>query len=252
MDRRPREPMTAEFEQDDLASEAPGGSGGERAKAVAGSAGEQARQVAGTAADQAKEVAEQAGEQVRRVAQEAGYQLRNLTGQARDQLGMQARAQTERVSENIRRWSDQAEALAEGRTDEAGPMTDYVLDLSGRLSGWADRLDGGGFEGVISQVQAFARRRPMAFIGLSALAGFALSRVGKSLRSEPPRPDGQVGQMLPPSSGAVPEPVVAPVTSPLRTPATERSAEPWPEEREPESVVILEQDSTAEPPMRRR
>ena len=141
--------------------------------------------MAGTAADEAKELARQAGE-ARQVAQEAKHELRTLTEQGRQELKSQAEAQTQRASQNLRTWSDQTRALAAGRPDEAGPLAGYVQDVSGKLSGWADNLDR-GFDGMVAQVQGFARRRPAAFIGLCVVAGFAVSRVGKTVRSEPRR-----------------------------------------------------------------
>jgi hypothetical protein len=141
--------------------------------------------VAGTAADEAKELARQAGGQVRQVAQEAKHELRSLTEQGRQELRSQAEAQTERASQNLRTLSDQTRALAEGRPDEAGPLAGYVQGVSGKLSGWADSLDRRGFDGMVAQVQGFARRRPAAFIGLCVVAGFAVSRVGRTVRSEP-------------------------------------------------------------------
>ena len=135
-------------------------------------------------ADEAKELARQAGGEARQVAQE-GHELRTLTEQGRQELKSQAEAQTQRASQNLRTWSDQTRALAAGRPDEAGPLAGYVQDVSGKLSGWADNLDRRGFDGMVAQVQGFARRRPAAFIGLCVVAGFAVSRVGKTVRSEP-------------------------------------------------------------------
>jgi hypothetical protein len=146
---------------------------------------ERVHAVAGTAADEAKELARQAGGQARQVAQEAKHELRTLTEQGRQELKSQAQAQTQRASQNLRTLSDQTQALAEGRPDEAGPLAGYVQDVSGKLSGWADNLDRRGFDGMVAQVQGFARRRPAAFIGLCVVAGFAVSRVGRTVRSEP-------------------------------------------------------------------
>jgi vacuolar-type H+-ATPase subunit H len=164
-----------------------------------GGAQERARAVAGTAADEAKELARQAGGEVRQVAQEAKHELRSLTEQGRQELKSQAEAQTQRASQNLRTLSDQTRALAEGRPDETGPLAGYVQDVSGRLSGWADNLDRRGFDGMVAQVQGFARRRPAAFIGLCVVAGFAVSRVGRTVGSEP-REEIVGTPMLPPAA----------------------------------------------------
>ena len=165
-----------------------------------GGAQERAHAVAGTAADEAKELARQAGGEARQVAQEAKHELRTLTEQGRQELKSQAEAQTQRASQNLRTWSDQTRALAAGRPDEAGPLAGYVQDVSGTLSGWADNLDRRGFDGMVAQVQGFARRRPAAFIGLCVVAGFAVSRVGKTVRSEPREEIVETQPMLPPAA----------------------------------------------------
>jgi hypothetical protein len=146
---------------------------------------ERVHAVAGTAADEAKELARQAGGQARQVAQEARHELRTLAEQGRQELKSQAQAQTQRAAQNLRTLSDQTQALAEGHPAEAGPLAGYVQGASGKLSGWADNLDRRGFDGMVAQVQGFARRRPAAFIGLCVVAGFAVSRVGRTVRSEP-------------------------------------------------------------------
>jgi hypothetical protein len=166
--------------------------------------------VAGTAADEAKELARQAGGEARQVAQEAKHELRTLTEQGRQELKSQAEAQTQRASQNLRTWSDQTRALAAGRPDEAGPLAGYVQNVSGKLSGWADNLDRQGFDGMVAQVQGFARRRPAAFIGLCVVAGFAVSRVGKTVRSDP-REIVETQPMLPPAATS-PESISGPTT----------------------------------------
>ena len=169
---------------------------------------ERVHAVAGTAADEAKELARQAGGQARQVAQEAKHELRTLTEQGRQELKSKAQAQTQRASQNLRTLSDQTRALAEGRPYEAGPLAGYVQDVSGKISGWADNLDRQGFDGVVGQVQSFARRRPAAFFGLCIVAGFAVSRVGRTVRSEPREETVGTQPMLPPAA-----------TSPISVPA---------------------------------
>jgi hypothetical protein len=176
-----------------------------------GGAQERVRAVAGTAADEAKELARQAGGQARQVAQEAKHELRTLTEQGRQELKSQAEAQTKRASQNLRTLSDQTRALAAGQPDEAGPLAGYVQDVSGKLSGWADNLDRRGFDGMVAQVQGFARRRPAAFFGLCVVAGFAVSRVGRTLRSERLEEIVVRQPMLPPAATS-PGPMSEPTT----------------------------------------
>ena len=198
----------------------------DRTRQMTESGGQQARNFAATATVQATDVATHAGEQARQVADEARSQLRTLSGQARDQLRTQAEAQTQRASKSLRTWGDQARALAEGRIGEAGTIGEYTRDAARRLSQWADRIDERGFDGLVSDVQAFARRRPGAFIAACAVAGFAVSRIARSAQTESwetetreqmaaRSPEGESAIRVPPS------PVVEPsTTAPLVPPDT--------------------------------
>jgi hypothetical protein len=162
-------------------------------------AAEEGKQVVDTATEGAKQVAQEAGNQARQVIQEAGTQIRSLAAQGQAQLRIQAEHQTRRASQNLRNLAEQADALAEGRVDEAGPMADQIRRVASQLADSADRLDRRGFDGVVNDVRSFARRRPVAFIGLTALAGFAVSRIGRNLSGSR---DGQVGGSQPALSKA--------------------------------------------------
>jgi hypothetical protein len=200
--------------------------------------------VGGTAVEQASDVMQEAGEQVREVADEARQQLGFLTRQAGDELRRQAEAQARRGAENLRTLGSQAEALADGRPDEAGPLADYVRDFGSRLTAWASRLEHEGFQGVMGDVRSFARRRPMAFIGLSTLAGFAVTRVGRHLQSDGDggRADGGYGQGQTEGSSDFASMPSGPQMPPVR--AT------YPQREEIDDIVVLEDDPVETEPRR--
>jgi ClpP class serine protease len=126
-------------------------------------AGEQGQQTAERAASEASQVTEAAKDQARHVKDEVASQARGLVDQAK--------------TEAIRRVSDQAGALAAGRVDEAGNVADYVRRAGDQVGRVADRLDQRGVDGVVSDVQDFARRRPGTFLLGCAAAGFATGRL---------------------------------------------------------------------------
>jgi len=140
-------------------------------------AAEQSKQVAGTASESAKEVAQTAKEQASQIASEVADQGKNLLHEAKGQLSNQASAQTDQLSQAMRTISVQAMALANGRADEAGPVGEYTRQAATKLSELANRVDERGFEGVVRDVENFARRRPGAFLLGAAVAGFAVGRV---------------------------------------------------------------------------
>jgi ElaB/YqjD/DUF883 family membrane-anchored ribosome-binding protein len=157
---------------------------------------DQATSSGATAGEAAKEVAGEVGTQATRVVQEAATQVRNLAGQARDRLQEQSRTQTEEAASGIQTFGEQLRALSEGRPDEAGRAGELAQQLADRVQSLGSRLEQRGYQGVIQDVESFARRRPVVFLGLAAAAGFAVSRLAQAATG----PNGQDGQ-LPATSG---------------------------------------------------
>lgn len=148
----------------------------DQAKEVAQTAKQQTQQVAATAAEGAKDVAHEASEQLHQVAEDASAQARELLHQATSELKTQAGAQTERAAGGLHTLAGQIEALVNGRPEEAGPVADYARQLNGKVEELASRLEQRGPEGLLDDVQRFARRRPGAFLAGAAAAGFLASR----------------------------------------------------------------------------
>ena len=161
---------------------------GEQGRQVASAARGQSRQVADLAAERgrgvveasksdAREVVGTAREQASQVKQELAEQGRNLLDQSRSQLQVQAQTQTERLADSVRRLGMEAEALAEGRPEEAGSCRDLAQQAAERLQGWADDLETRGVQGVVDDLTDFARQRPGAFLVGAAAVGFAMGRL---------------------------------------------------------------------------
>lgn len=171
---------------------------------TASQAADEGKQVASHAADQAKTVASEAAYHGKQLASEAGGVAKELVGTVKEQavdlrhevrnqtrtvvdqtvtqLSEQAQSQTERAGQALRTFSDQAAALAEGRTDEAGELSRYAQQVSDQLRQVSLRLEEGGFEGVLGDVQRFARRRPGAFLLGAAALGLLAGRVGRGVK----------------------------------------------------------------------
>lgn len=151
--------------------EGKGGQARQKAQEVGGQAREQSRQVAGTAKEQAG-----------RVGQEAQTQVRDLMGQTTQQLRDQAQDQTQRLGGTLQSLAADMRALSEGRTDEAGAVGDYAHQAVERVQAFADQVEERGFDGLVDDVQRFARRRPGAFLLSAAVAGFAVGRLARGAR----------------------------------------------------------------------
>ena len=185
----------------------------EEAANLAGTAAEQAQGVATAATSAAQQVTATASEEASRVAGEVAAQGRNLVEETRSQLHQQAAGQTERVSQSLRKLSDEARALSQGHADESGPLREYVEQAASQISTVAARIEERGFDGIVSDVQQFARRRPGAFLLGAAAAGFAAGRLIKA-----GRPGGGTGTAGvgtgPPVAALPPATPVAPAVAP--------------------------------------
>lgn len=153
------------------------------ARETAATATEKSKEVASTASDQAKEVTGTAREQAGQVRHEVAQQGRQVISQASAKLQEQGRVQTQELASTARSWADQTRALAEGRPEEAGQVPQYARQAADGVANVAGKLEERGFEGVIEDVQRFARRRPGIFLLGAAAAGFGVGRLLRSASS---------------------------------------------------------------------
>lgn len=151
-----------------------------RSARVAGQATSEASNVASTGADAARDVASEASTQVKAVAGEAKQQVDRLVNQARDEFRQQAQNRNDQAAGGLRTLSEQLTALADGRTESAGPLVGYLQDAEGQVRRLAWRLEQGGPQGVMDDVTRFARRRPGLFLAGAAGIGFL---AGRALRA---------------------------------------------------------------------
>jgi hypothetical protein len=136
----------------------------------------QTRQAAGQAVS---EVTDTATQQAQRVGAEAKIQARNVVGDVRDKLSEQARTQNDRLVGGIRQTADHLDEMRGDRADSpAATVVSRMADGGRQL---ADYLDRNGPDGVLREVQDFARRRPGAFLATALAAGFVVGRLGRSV-----------------------------------------------------------------------
>ncbi|MEV5146898.1 hypothetical protein AB0L14_21325 [Streptomyces sp. NPDC052727] len=144
---------------------------GQTARAETSATADQARQAAGqvasTAVQQAKEVADEARQQ-------AGSVVQDLRSRVLDE----AEGQTRRAAEVLRQWAHDLAELAEKAPGDS-PARSVVTQVADHGHRAADYVDKQGVEGIVGDVQSFARRRPGLFLGGALLAGLAVGRLGK-------------------------------------------------------------------------
>lgn len=155
------------------------GDGDSKAKQVASQTTRTAGQAAGDVKDTAKE-------QAQKVVGEAKTQLGGMASDVRDRMGEQARTQNDRLVTGIRQTADQLDEMRGDRPESpAATVVSRVADGGRQL---ADYLDRHGPDGVLREVQDFARRRPGAFLATALAAGFVVGRLGKSVAKADPEP----------------------------------------------------------------
>lgn len=147
------------------------------AETTGGPVRDEASQTARTAADETKDVARAARDEGRQLADQAKAEAGHVAEEARAQLREQASEQTHRATDLLRRLGDQANALAEGRPEEAGALADYAESAGERLRSAAQRVEEQGLDGLVEDTKRFARERPALFLGAAAIGGFALGRL---------------------------------------------------------------------------
>ena len=172
------------------AATAPGGSAVQAAK-------DQAAELGNEAGSQAKAVAGEASQHARATVDQARTQARRLARQTQDEVLAQADDKSTQAAAGLQSVAGQLQAIADGRTDEAGPLVGYAHQAADRIGTLADRLQSGGAQGVADEITGLARRRPGLFLVGAVGAGFLAGRLlrsGKAAMDEQgdgPSPDGR-------------------------------------------------------------
>ncbi|MDQ3305272.1 MAG: NAD(P)/FAD-dependent oxidoreductase [Actinomycetota bacterium] len=133
-------------------------------------------------------MADTSREQVAQVAQELSDQARYLLDETKAQLQDQAQAQSERLAEALHRLGEEAQALAEGRADDAPTLRDYVRKAADKLEEIADDLESESAEGLLEDVQTLARRRPGLYLVGAGAAGLVVGRLVRNAGNDDSRP----------------------------------------------------------------
>lgn len=180
-----------------------------RAQQAGQAAKEQASATASRAAQSAGDVAGTAAEQARAVAGEARQQAGNAARDLRQRVLDEGQGQAQRLAGTVRQWADDFAGMAQNAPGES-PARTLVTQAADGGHRAADYLDKNGVDGLLGDLQKFARRRPGAFLGGAVLAGLAVGRLakaGKAVRSgDSGRPATSGGDdALPPAGQAPPE-----------------------------------------------
>lgn len=179
-------------------------------------------------AERAKEevgrVGEAAKEEVGQVVEEAREQGRALLADATDRLKGEAQHQSQRAAENLRSISTDFRTMAQS-TQGSGTAVTWVRMGADQIDGLAERLEVGGFDGLVKDLGDFARRKPTTFLALTFGAGLVAGRVVKNMDmdriAESGRDPGP--QRISPSGGSAGSQPVAESEMPSLSPGPQES-----------------------------
>jgi ElaB/YqjD/DUF883 family membrane-anchored ribosome-binding protein len=139
--------------------------------------------VAAAVRDEARGVVRDARDEASNVASEATAQAHNVVDETRSALRTRARQGSDRAAGALDQLGMRLRALADGDVERAGDLGRYAQQASERFQAAADRLGSRGFDGLVEDVQSFARRRPGVFLAVAAGAGFAAGRLFRGARA---------------------------------------------------------------------
>ena len=155
----------------------------ENAQHVAGVAKEQAGAVKDTAVENVQQVAGVAKDEVGKVVGQATGQAKDLLDQGRAEISSQLVTQQQRLGSLVHSLADELGTMA-SKSDKSGPVTELAHEGSRRIGALAHTLETAEPSDLLEQVRNFARRRPVAFLVGSALAGVVVGRLSRSLAAD--------------------------------------------------------------------
>jgi hypothetical protein len=180
-----------------------------------------AQEATNSAKQGAQQVAGTVREQTQQMAGEIGHQARSVVHDLRGSVAGQASQQNDRLAQGLRTMADQLSGMAKDDDNSAAGQVVRRLGETGRQA--ADYLERQGPEGLLDDVQEFARRRPGTFLLAAAAAGFLVGRLGRTAVSATRSGDGGTSGGGPAGSA---DEVPPPATTTYRVPPGGGTAAP--------------------------
>ncbi|MCF1512725.1 hypothetical protein [Streptomyces glomeratus] len=146
---------------------------------MARTAGQEAAAVGNQATQAVEEVTRTAVEQARTVAGEARAQAGDVARDLRSRMVEEAESQVRRGAGTMRQWAGELAEIADTAAGDSS-VKSVLSEASRRGRHAAQYIEERGAEGLVSDVQDFARRRPGLFLGGALLAGFTVGRLAKA------------------------------------------------------------------------
>ena len=101
-------------------------------------------------------------------------------GTVSDEVRSQGRTQQSRLAEAVHSVAQELGSMS-AKSEQSGPVADLAQQASRRAGEVGHWLETKEPSEVLDDVRSFARRRPAMFLGLCALAGVVVGRLGRGL-----------------------------------------------------------------------
>jgi len=135
-------------------------------------------EVAETASASASEIRDQASEQFRSVAETAKEETRQTIAGLGEGLQHEVNEQSLRIAQVLDGLSGELDEMAQNGSGWASAVVGDTADKTRDLARWVERTEP---RDMVRGVEDFARRRPVAFVLGSALAGVIVGRLTRSM-----------------------------------------------------------------------
>lgn len=159
----------------------PGGASGgqvqQKANQAAQTLSEEAGGIKDQAAQAAGEIKDQATSELTSIKGEATQQAKHLGEQARDQVSSQADSVTRQVATYLSDAGHEFTSMADNSSKPDGPITNAMRQLGERVESTARHIETQGSQGIVNDVNRFARNRPGMFLAACAGVGFLAGRL---------------------------------------------------------------------------
>jgi hypothetical protein len=160
---------------------------GREDSSTAAVAKEQASDIGSSAVESGQHVAAMAKDEAANVATEAQRQAKDLLRQAQTEIASQSGTQQQRLAGSLHALGDELHSMA-SNNEQPGVATDLARQAAGKtkdVAAWLESREPGD---VLTEVKAFARQRPMAFLAIALGAGVVAGRLTRGIKDAPSDP----------------------------------------------------------------
>jgi hypothetical protein len=153
---------------------------------------DQAMAVGKQAKDAGAEFAQNATETIKRQAADAAEAAKAIASEAGEKLQGEAMVRKDEAMDYVERVAD-AMRRAAGQFEPDLPIAaSYIRSAAAQVDNVSTSVRNRDLKDLLDGAQSFARSQPTAFLGLTAVAGFALVRFLKSSSRSAQNPSGSV------------------------------------------------------------